>query len=121
MMCFAVFTAFNKPIESFADYRDTYVGTYFCSSMCRGVNSEHNGLTSASDTITISIVKDPMDSILQITIRNTIFKVKLKSTIMSAYPLGQHWAGIFYSTDSIGFSKSVGLAANVCSYLGKKN
>ena len=118
---FVISTAFNKPVIRPSDYRDAYVGTYFCSSVCQGVNSEHTGLTTATDTITISVAKDPMDSILQITIDSAIFQVKLTSTTMTAYPLGQHWAGLFYSTDSIGFAKSVGIAANGCRYKGKKN
>jgi hypothetical protein len=107
---FAIFSAFIKPLIRLSDYRDAYVGTYSCSSLCQAVNSEHTGLSISTDTITIGVGKDPLDSILQISIRTNTFKVKLKGTTLTAYPAGQHWGGAFYATDSLGFVISYSLA-----------
>jgi hypothetical protein len=71
--------------------------------------------------MTIGVSKDLSDSILDITIRQTSYQVNLKSSRMSAYPLGQHFGGRFFSSDSIGFVVATSLAPNACSYLGKKN
>ncbi len=120
-MGFIICTAFNKPMVLLTDYRDAYVGSYFCNSSCQGLNSQHTALTTNNGTTTIGVAKDLLDSILKITIGKSTYQVKLKNNRMYAYPVGRHWGGKFFAADSIGFTASVSLAPNACSYTGKKN
>ena len=113
MMC----TAFNIP-TIFTDYRDSYTGSYFCNRSCEGMRNRQNTQSTHSDTVTITVTKDVLDSILQITIGKNILQVMLKNNTLYPYPAGARLGGKFLSNDSIAFMSS-GLG-NSCSYRGKK-
>jgi hypothetical protein len=103
------------------DYRDIYVGSYFCNRICTALSSDHTSIMNITDTATISVSKDPLDSILQIKLGSNYYAVKLKSGIMTAYPSEGHRSGKFYASDSISFNLTTGLAPSTCIYTGKKN
>ena len=119
---FVICTAFTKqnPIIT-NDYRDAYTGTYFCKQS----NSQRSGKynqevnISSSDTNSIIVIKDVLDSILQINVGKEIIKVKLRNKTLQAFPSGGHYKGNFYSTDSINFYFASSRAIS-CSYKGKK-
>jgi|GEM_PF-2260587 len=114
---FVICTAFIIPPT---DYRDTYVGTYFCSSKCQSLNSNYSSINYYNDTITISVTKNIADSILNISIHGIAHPVKLKNGKMYSYQPGTQNQGKFFSTDSIAFSISANHVPNGCSYKGKK-
>jgi hypothetical protein len=101
------------------DYRDTYTGYYFCSRICGKLNSELKTHVYTTDTITISIIKDEADSILQINLGNQVVKVKLLEYKMRAFPSSGYFGGKFFATDSIDFGIALGMSKN-CRYIGKK-
>ena len=76
-------------------------------------------MSLTTNPITIGVAKNAIDSILDITVNKSTLQVKLKNSIMCAYPTGEHRGGKFFATDSISFTSSAGLR-NVCSYRGKK-
>ena len=91
------------------DYRDTYVGTYFCNrgtKVMTGIAER----TYRTDTISLYISKDATDSILQVKISNQIIKVKLVVKNMTFYSSsnGIGGGGNFFSTDSLNFNYAVG-------------
>jgi len=114
-------TAFNKPKSLPPNYRDAYVGLYFCKSTCQVINVQHNGLMNATDTITIRVAKDATDSVLDIIIKHHIYKVKLLNGILYSYPEYERYGGKFFSSDSISFTSSITLGPSQCGYKGKKN
>ncbi len=113
-------TAFTK-VVLLTDYRDAYVGNYSCNSVCQGLNSDLTAITYKTNTITLNLSKDPLDSIMKVSIGKEIYKVKLVSSKLCSYPSGKTWAGSFYAGDSIWFVKSTSLSPNDCKYVGKKN
>lgn len=115
---FIVCTAFMNPPE---DYRDSYVGTYFCRSKCESLSSNYTEILYHTDTITIAITKNTRDSILDISVRGRSLQVKLINGIMVSYEQSIRNQGRFFSTDSIAFSSSSSSRIpNGCSYRGKK-
>lgn len=113
-----IFSAFIIPTE---DYRDSYVGTYFCRSKCESLNSDYTELSYRNDTITVVITKNnTRDSVLNITIRGKVHELKLKNGVMASNLPSNQNRGRFFSTDSIFFSISPARIPNGCSYKGKK-
>jgi hypothetical protein len=117
---FILCSSFKKEKSILSDYRDIYVGSFFCVKNCQVVNSSYNGLNINSDTLTIYVRKDSKDSILDVSIGKSVYPVKLSSGNMMAYPNG-HWGGVYYSVDSLGFSTVTSLAPSGCSYVGKRS
>ncbi len=111
---FIFFTTF-KTNYFFTDYRDNFVGDYFCNSKCKVFDND----TIRRDTLSISISKDLIDSILKINIGSSLYLVKLNDTILHSYPLGGHQGGYFFSLDSVSFSINIGVG-KYCIYRGKK-
>ncbi len=114
---FFICTAFIPPTE---DYRDAYVGTYFCRSKCQSLTSDYTEINYHNDTVTISITKNTRDSILNITIQGRAYEVKVNNAIMNVDAQVNRYKGKFFSQDSISFSTSSGRIPNGCSYRGKK-
>ncbi len=102
------------------DYRDTYVGSYFCTSKCQVVGSNITDVTIHSDTITITVTENTRDSILNITVRGRGYQVKLKNGRMFPDPVNSRNQGRFFASDSISFLIPGGLAPGACTFLGKK-
>ncbi|MGQ0828779.1 MAG: hypothetical protein ACT4ON_10330 [Bacteroidota bacterium] len=120
LISFIICTSFNNGTILLSDYRDEYLGNYFCTSRCQVLNSEHSAINTRIDTRTISVTKDPLDSILKIGIGTKTYQVKLKNNLLYAYPSGNHWGGKFYERDSISFVLSASKAPNACRYNGKR-
>lgn len=118
MLGFIISTAFNKPAILLSDYRDAYTGNYFCTRSCERMKTSPNASTTYTDTLTIGVAKDALDSILKITIGQSTYRAKLKNNTLHPYTAGARFGGKFFSTDSISFMSS-GLG-NLCSYRGKK-
>ena len=119
---FIICTGFKKPITLVTDYRDTYVGTYNCKCYTKQLSSVTTQLTYRFDTTTtsISVAKDALDSVLQITVNGQVLKAKLVSKHLYAYPTPiPQYGGGFYATDSIGFYNIPNLHAS-SRFLGKK-
>jgi hypothetical protein len=118
IISFIICTAFNKPAKLTTDYRDAYTGTYFCKSACN-VGKINRNMNYISDTLTIRVVKDVTDSVLQVKLGNQVLKVKLLGNNLRAYPSGGYYGGKFFATDSLDIGLSGG-RASTCRYLGKK-
>ena len=112
-------TAFFEPAALMTDYRDAFIGTYLCNSSCKSLNAEQDSIIILSDTVTIYVAKDVLDSILQITIHSQKYLVKLMNSKMYPTPEGGRWSGIFFGADSLGFSVSVTHGPFSCLYEGK--
>lgn len=116
---FVICTAFNYSVVLLTDYRDAYTGNYFCTRSCERMKTSPNDLnTTTTDTLTIAVAKDALDSIMNITIGQSTLQVKLKNNTLHPYTAGSRFGGKFFATDSISFMSS-GLG-NLCSYRGKK-
>jgi hypothetical protein len=118
-------TAFNKskiadPSRTIktvcTDYRDAYVGYYFCHSFSTTGGSENP--YRIKDTLTINVAKNVLDSIIQITVGPNTLKYKLTSGVLRAYPDG-HRGGKFFATDSISVNISYG-HVSASYFIGKK-
>ncbi len=107
---FVLCTAFYSPQVSIIDYRDCYVGKYLCTNSTSRFQGSTATSSISTDTITIFITKDVSDSLLQINIAQQIMKVKLVNKTLKAFPLGGHYGGKFYATDSLDFNYSQGRA-----------
>jgi len=107
-----------QPKVETTDYREPYIGSYFCTSICQGVDSGTNQLTSDTDTTTLFVTKNSLDSILNIELSPNLYQVKLKDGNLYAYPPGGHWGGRI-SGNTINFSLSVSMTS-MCKYKGKK-
>ena len=112
-------TAFNKPMNLPNDYRDGYLGNYFCRRSWEEINSEKNGQNLKTDTLTIFVTKDVSDSILQIKIARNIYKVKLINNEIRPSQANVHFVGNFIANDSISIVVNEGLS-RVSFYRGKK-
>jgi hypothetical protein len=115
---FVICTAFINPSLPPSDYRDSYVGSYLCTSECKVVNSDFSGYNTNTSITTIIVAKDALDSILNVTVHSNVFKIKLKNSNM--IPIKGAHRGRFFSTNSISFSFSSPMGVNGCSYKGKK-
>ncbi|MHB8261852.1 MAG: hypothetical protein ACYDCN_13445 [Bacteroidia bacterium] len=115
---FIICTAFNKISN---DYRDSYIGTYFChSSYTVLVNTGQGGTQQThTDTLSISVAKAAKDSVLAIKIGTNTHLFKLKNNILYAHPKGEHRIGRFIDADSILVSIEGGHFASFI-YTGKK-
>jgi len=113
---FIICTAFIKPPT---DYRDSFVGNYFCRSKCQVLSYSYE-LTNHIDTATIRISKNTRDSILNIVIIGRTYEVKLKNGVLYPDPQRSRNQGKFFSTDSIAFTLGGGLVPSACNYRGKK-
>lgn len=118
MICFIICTSFNNPTTT-TDYRNAYTGTYFCNRMCDSYSGHKPGENSKSDTISIIITKDAVDSVLQISIEQQIFKIKLFNKTLQAYPINGHYGGYFFASESIEFYFANG-RAHSCKIMGKR-
>lgn len=119
IICTAFILPTTHPANSLCvDYRDAYVGTYFCSSYSV-INRFKEGPISLNDTISIQVSKDAIDSVLKIGIGVNSFLFKLKSGVLYNYPdETAHLNGKFYSTDSI--LVNIMSRASMLSLTGKK-
>jgi len=117
---FVTCTAFWAPLVLPTDYRDAYVGNYICKSNCQTLNADQKGISVNTDTITINVSKNNLDSILNVKAGKGTWQVKLKSNIMYSYPEGNRWGGVFVAKDSISFAVSAHHTPNSCNYQGKK-
>jgi hypothetical protein len=125
---FSIFVSFRNP-ESIknefsktplSDYRDAYVGTYFCHSKSPQIRFDKPPVI-IRDTISIIVTKDAIDSVLKFSIGINILKFKLKTGLLSSFPdEDRHKNGKFYSSDSLRLYISTG-RANYISLIGKKN
>ncbi|HEX7414746.1 MAG TPA: hypothetical protein VF411_11950 [Bacteroidia bacterium] len=115
---FIICTAFNMP-TAFTDYRDSYTGSYFCNRSCEGMRNRQNTQSTQSDTVTIIVTKDALDSILKITIGKNTMQAKIKNKMLNPHSESSaHWGGKFFATDSISFMSS--RLGSTCRYAGKK-
>ena len=117
---FVICTAFIKPTKLAADYRDAYIGTYFCKGKTTIMSFSANTAShTINDTLTIMVSKDMIDSVLVFKIGRIINKFKLSNNILQAYPEGGHNWGKFISTDSVSINLAMG-HVGTASYTGKK-
>jgi hypothetical protein len=115
--------SFKKQTTSITDYRNAYLGTYFCNRFSASglvSNSAQTGNSNSSDTVSIIITKDVLDSVLLINLgRQQIIKTKLISKTLQAYPVYGHYGGKFFANDSIDFYFAASRASS-SNYKGKK-
>lgn len=126
---FIICSAFNKAANSnsgypnknlCADYRDAYVGSYFCNSTSPKIRL-YEAPIIIRDTVSVNVTKDRTDSILQFTIGSNILKFKLKNGILSSYPEeDNHKNGNFFASDSLRLYISLGRTISI-NLKGKKN
>lgn len=109
---------YSQTVVKTTDYRDAYIGSYFCICICQGIDTDLSKLTSHTDTTTLYITKNPLDSILNIYIGQNTYQVKLKDGTIHAYPPGRHWGGKL-SANNISFGLSERMTI-MCKYKGKK-
>lgn len=107
-------------LQQVEDYRDKYVGRYFCNSNCQSLNQDQNGVKYNKDTATLQIVKDKSDSILIIRLHNNTHRVKVKGNYLIPEPISDRWRGRFFSMDSIIFTTTASRAPSTCGYKGVK-
>jgi len=132
ILCFVICSAFlpavtrsvhkvagNMPNTITSDYRDAYTGTYFCNRFCNSYKGNRPGGNYTSDTVSVGITKDAIDSVLQINTGQQILKMKLLNKTLQAYPKNEHFGGKFFNTDSINFNFAAGRTYS-CTYKGKK-
>jgi len=102
----------------YSDYRDPYIGIYFCQCSRTSVNSQ--GFSNKEiDTVSVFVLKDEMDSVLNIKIQKNTYKFKLKSNTLYAYSNMGHYYGNFYSKDSLIIHLSYGHFSSMV-FKGKK-
>jgi hypothetical protein len=111
---FFICTAFTVLLT---DYRDVYIGHYFCNRKITTFSL--GGPIYTNDTLTINVIKDVTDSIIQITTKKeNTYKFKLKNNILYAYPHGGSSSGKFLANDSIYIYIASGRGSVI--YKGKK-
>ncbi len=108
----------KKQINLVIDYREVYVGNYFCHRSTTGFKSGDLA-TITNDTLTISLTKTDIDSILQVHTGGRNYQFKLKNSLLYAYPEGGRHGGKFFANDSIVLMIPIGRASS-SNYLGKK-
>ena len=86
---------------------------------CSKLDGQKPGINNSSDTISIILVKDAMDSILQINLGEEIVKVKLRSQTLESFPRNGHYGGYLFAADSINFYYGPSRSSS-CRYIGKK-
>ena len=118
IIVFTICTAFRKSPVLLVDYRDAYAGNYFCNSSCDRMRAKPSDQITYADTLTISIAKDALDSILKITIGQNTLQVRVKNNVLYPYTTSAHVGGKFFANDSLDFFSS-GLG-HACRYRGKK-
>jgi len=103
------------------DYRDGYVGYYFCKRWATTFKVE-GAPNEVKDTITIHIEKDAADSVLLFTIGAVQQKFKLVGGNLYPYPDGSvpFRNGGFTSTTKVHFIIRYGRASST-NYIGVKN
>ncbi len=116
---FIIFLITNNPKALLTDYRDIFIGSYFCTKQCQTLNANLN-IAFFEDTLSINITKDNLDSVLNINIKQNNYKVKLLNGILIPYRPGDLIHGYFYSLDSISFAISLSHTPNICMYKGIK-
>lgn len=104
-----------------SDYRDDFVGEFVCEKVCRTIKEDQTGLEIIEDKTSIEIIPDTRDSILVVIVHDKSFLVKLRDSVMYAYPFGNNWGGKFFSDGSMGFYTSLSKAVNSCTYRGKRS
>jgi len=62
LTCYLINTSFVYKLST--DYRDNFTGRYYCVKTCQAVNSSRTGIEINSDSDTIVVTKDIIDSIL---------------------------------------------------------
>lgn len=122
ILSLVIFTAFKKAdfighsieqpeLNLLIDYRDAYVGIYFCYRSTIGFSATEVPSVKKDNT-TISITKAAPDSILQINANGKIYQFKLKRGKLFSYPQGGRQSGIFFAADSISLIIPVGHASS---------
>ncbi len=102
LFAFMLCTAFIVPKpNSLSDYRDAYTGNYTCQVSGYYLRPME-GPAVVEETISLSVIKATIDSVVQITIGNGASLFKLKNDTLFSYPEGNiHRGGRFYDSDSI--------------------
>lgn len=113
---FFLVTNFKKQT---VDFRDQYLGVYFCNRNCQVLKGDKTGLEMSKDTVTIVVTKDPADSVLNIKADLSNFKIKLLNGKLYSNTKGSYCTGQFVG-DSIKLGTSIGRVSNMCTYSGKK-
>ena len=108
MLC----TAFIKPKNNVNDYRDAYTGNYFCRSTVVASSAR-----PMYDTVTITVSKDVLDSVLQIKFGMNTHKFKIQNTLLNSLA-GDGHSGKFFATDSLRLYMYGGHSH--VSYIGKR-
>ena len=104
--------------SNFTDYRDAYTGSYLCnrsSITCNAIG----GPTEVNDTVTITVSKDIVDSILKVAVGLNKYSFKLNSGSLIAFPFIERRRGEFFAIDSIRLYIASG-KVSALSYTGKK-
>lgn len=107
-----------KPV--LPDYRDQFLGTYFCKKISSSLSNDAKGSVSKTDTLSIKISKDVVDSVLVINLKEGRLKFKLVGKSIRSEPLtGMQIGGKFFAGDSLDlyFSPNHAFAYR---YIGKK-
>lgn len=100
--------------NSYVDYREIFVGNYFCKVTSTTFQAlEKANLTQ--DTVTISITKSSIDSLLLVRIKDMNYEFKLKSSFL----LSNSHKGKFFGKDSVFLNISTG-HASYKNFIGKK-
>jgi hypothetical protein len=110
------YSSFQTPVT---DYRDTYTGTYVCLKTTKSLSRNNNGMDFSSETTSIIVTKDAIDSVLMVDLGEKSVKVKLLGKQLRPYYRSEHSGGHFYALDSIGFTYSPARSVSY-TYLGKK-
>lgn len=119
LFVFALCTAFINYKNVSVDFRDAYVGRYFCKYTQFKKAGLRNETSSTGDTLSVFITKDVADSVLQLSFGRMNLKAKLNNKNLRAYPSGGTYAGMFFASDSLTFVIKVGHASSH-QYIGKK-
>ena len=119
LLALIIFTAFNKPTIPLSDYRDSYVGIYSCKYYKNHLNSENMLYALDTGWVSITISKDPLDSVLQIDLGQKNVKAKLINKVLQPYPQKGRYRGQFFATDSISLGITSTMASSI-RYIGKK-
>lgn len=121
LFVFILCAAFIIPTPNLlSDYRDAYVGTYLCQNKAYYLRPGE-ATSHVTETVTVTVSKAALDSVMQINIGTGSSFFKLKSEVLYSYPdeNNLHRGGKFYAADSIGiYFTSRGSGSTIW---GKKN